>query len=71
MDMKQWHQTDELSKFIEYEILSSYWAGFISIEWMQQISANYLVWKATTKFARYQKNKSLLKDFKKDKTPNE
>ena len=40
-------------EFLYYEISSSWWASWISIKWMQELSAKYFAWKTSRKFARY------------------
>lgn len=38
----------------EYEIMSSWWTGFVSWGWLQNIVGKYFAWKTQRKFAAYQ-----------------
>lgn len=38
---------------LEYEMRSSFWAGFMFCNFLQEIAARYFVWKVTSKMKRY------------------
>jgi hypothetical protein len=40
-------------EILTYEVHSSCWAGWLNIEWMQNLSARYFAWKTNRKWARY------------------
>lgn len=42
-----------LNDLIEYEVAASWWASWISIGWMQAMSARYFARKAVRKWNRY------------------
>lgn len=46
-----------LRTFLDYEIRSSWWASWISIGWMQELSGKYFAWKTSRKVARYKASK--------------
>ena len=46
-----------LSVFLDYEIRSSCWAGWIGWNWGQEISGKYFAWKVKRKYARYKQSK--------------
>jgi len=54
--MKKFTQHGTLLEVIlDYEIRSSWWASWISNEWLQELSANWFAWKVRRKFARWQR----------------
>jgi hypothetical protein len=40
-------------EILTYEVHSSRWAGWISFEWVQDLSSHYFAWKVNRKWARY------------------
>lgn len=39
---------------VNYETRASWWAEWISIEWMQEVAARWFVWKVRRKYRRYE-----------------
>jgi hypothetical protein len=56
MDEKE---KSQLCMFIDYEVISSWWASWIWWDWGQEISGKYFLWKAKRKYAKYQQLKRL------------
>lgn len=50
---------EDLNIFLEYEIAGSYFTGFISSNWIQEIMGKYFAWKVKRKFKQYLKFKDL------------
>lgn len=44
---------------LAYEVRASWWAGYLSANWMQKLAARYFVWKVERKYARYKKSMEL------------
>ena len=42
-----------MSIILDYEIRSSWWAGYIGWSWGQSLAAKYFVWKAKRKYTRW------------------
>ena len=59
--------TITMMQALDYELKSSLWASWISINWMQEISGFYFAWKTKRKYNRYLKSKCferIIKDSK-------
>jgi hypothetical protein len=42
-----------IQQVLYYEVSSSWWAGWISINWLQDLACHYFLWKVRRKYARY------------------
>ena len=61
--------TDQLKRAIlDYEIRSSWWASWISNNWLQEISASWFAWKVNRKFRRWVESRQGRMEWMKDKT---
>ena len=49
---------------LDYEIANSPIAGYVSIEWMQEILSKYYGWKVNRKYRRYQRFLKIKQIFK-------
>lgn len=49
----------DIKYFLDYEIRSSWFASWISWDWMQEISAKYFAWKTLKKYKKYERSKML------------
>jgi hypothetical protein len=48
---------------LDYEIRSSWWAGWISDPFLQSIVSKYFVWKVRRKYNRYELNRIREEDY--------
>jgi len=48
------HPTITLHQAVHYELMTSWWAPWISHPWWQERAADYYVWKTRRKHRRYQ-----------------
>jgi len=44
---------EELEMFVEYELSGSWWVGFISCDWLQNLVAAYVAKRTQKKYNRY------------------
>jgi len=56
---------DEINFLFEYEIMSSWWTGYIPFDWMQEIVAAHFSRKVVRKWKKYRFTK-MLQDVKKE-----
>jgi hypothetical protein len=49
----------DITFFLDYEIKSSWWAGWIGWNWGQELSVKYFIWKTKRKYSRYLHSKFL------------
>lgn len=50
------HRLLEMKFFLDYEVRSSWFASYISFNWLQQLVGRYFAWKVRTKYRRYKKS---------------
>lgn len=50
----------DLLKLLEYEIFSSWWAGWLPWSWTGEIESKYFLWKTQRKLDAYQAKKKVL-----------
>jgi len=56
-DAKRVLSDSSLHAFLDYEIRSSWWASWISWDWLQELSGRYFAWKTRRKYERYKMSK--------------
>ena len=44
---------DDRMEILKYEINSSWWVGYVSWNWAQDLTAKYFSWKVKRKYRRY------------------
>jgi len=43
-----------MKQVLVYELAASWWASWICIEWMQELTSRYYAWKVDRKWRRFQ-----------------
>ena len=48
-----------LRDILDYEVRASWWASWVSADWMQNLAGTYYAWKVTRKYKRYKWSKDV------------